>query len=338
MCEFCHKHGEGKKWYLEAKNYSEDLLSDLRRRRFIHEFFDNVVGLARETDQLRRLRKAPPFVRAALEPRLINRQKKVHYGQVVPLEEVERILDFVQSIVRLPCICRQATVGNEQRYCYGVSMMPGDGGQMFEIIREVNADYLTGPHTRGLEVLSRDETLSSLKDLEKRGLCHTVWTFLAPFIGGICNCDRSDCGAMRATVTYDFPVMFRAEYVAAVDPDLCNGCRACMRGCQFGAMGYGSRPGQGGHRSPTVLRLRDLPGELRPERDHPEGAFCSPGRGRLVVIRENPGFPPAGLSGKRGERARAGRLPGWLRSGRKRTRRCLRPDLARALFRAESGP
>ena len=35
MCEFCHKHGEGKKWYLQAKNYSEDLLSDLRRREFI---------------------------------------------------------------------------------------------------------------------------------------------------------------------------------------------------------------------------------------------------------------------------------------------------------------
>ncbi len=32
MCDFCHKHGEGKKWYLEAKNYAEDLLSGLRRR------------------------------------------------------------------------------------------------------------------------------------------------------------------------------------------------------------------------------------------------------------------------------------------------------------------
>jgi ferredoxin len=65
-----------------------------------------------------------------------------------------------------------------------------------------------------------------------------VWTFVAPFIGGICNCDRSDCGAMQATVTSGFPVMFRAEYVAEVNPDLCNGCRQCMRVCQFGAIGY----------------------------------------------------------------------------------------------------
>ena len=39
MCEFCLKHGEGKKWYLRAENYSADLLSDARRRRFVEEFF-----------------------------------------------------------------------------------------------------------------------------------------------------------------------------------------------------------------------------------------------------------------------------------------------------------
>jgi heterodisulfide reductase subunit A-like polyferredoxin len=61
---------------------------------------------------------------------------------------------------------------------------------------------------------------------------------VAPFIGGICNCDRSDCGAMQATVTSGFPVMFRGEYVTEVNPDLCNGCRQCMRVCQFGAIGY----------------------------------------------------------------------------------------------------
>ena len=39
MCQFCHQHGEGKKWYLQAKNYAEDLLGDLRRRKYIADFF-----------------------------------------------------------------------------------------------------------------------------------------------------------------------------------------------------------------------------------------------------------------------------------------------------------
>ena len=109
---------------------------------------------------------------------------------------------------------------------------------MEEIIRAIDASYLTGPDTAGLETLSKDEALTNLQQHEKEGLCHTVWTFIAPFIGGICNCDRSDCMAMRSTITYRMPVMFRAEYVAEVNPELCNGCRQCMRVCQFGAMGY----------------------------------------------------------------------------------------------------
>ena len=169
---------------------------------------------------------------------MVNRQKKIHYGQVVPIEDVERILGFITSVVRLPCICRQTTVGSEQRYCYGVSMVPQGESQFGQILRSLDASYLTGPDTSGLEALSKEETLNGLRELEKKGLCHTVWTFITPFLGGVCNCDRSDCMAMRTTVTQGFPVMFRAEYVAAVHPDLCNGCRQCMRVCQFGAMGY----------------------------------------------------------------------------------------------------
>lgn len=238
MCEFCHKHGEGKRWYLQAQNYSEDLLSDLRRRKFIQDFFRDPDQLRGEEGKIEGLKRLPSFVRAVITPIAVNRQKKVHYGQVVPIEDVEQIFGFVNSVVRLPCICRQATVGSEQRYCYGVSMVPQEQSRFGQILRAIDASYLTGPDTSGVEGLSKEDALASLRELEKKGLCHTVWTFVAPFIGGVCNCDRSDCMAMRATVTAGFPVMFRAEYVAGVEPGLCNGCRQCMRVCQFGAMGY----------------------------------------------------------------------------------------------------
>jgi len=237
MCEFCHRHGEGKKWYLQAKNYSEDLLSDMRRRHYIANFFLQPERAAHGVDQPRRTNRLPNFVQAVLTPYLSNRQKKVHFGQVVPIEECEQIFGFVTSIVRIACFCRHITVGTEQRYCYGVSMAP-QGGKLAQIIREIDVSYLTGPDTAGLELLSKEEALASFREHEQEGLCHTVWTFISPFIGGICNCDRTDCLAMRATLTRSVPVMFRAEYVAEVNPDLCNGCRQCMRVCQFGAMGY----------------------------------------------------------------------------------------------------
>ncbi|MBA7482123.1 MAG: 4Fe-4S dicluster domain-containing protein [Dehalococcoidia bacterium] len=237
MCEFCHKHGEGKKWYLQAKNYSEDLMSDLRRRKFIADFFSKPEDLAESMGKLEKLSRAPAFVKGVLAPYISGRQKKIHFGQVLPMEDIERIFGFVSSVIRTACLCRQENLGTEQRYCYGISMAP-QGGGFRKIIEEIDASYLTGPDTAGLEALTKEEALDSFREHEKEGLCHSVWTFITPFIGGICNCDRSDCYAMRATVTYGIPVMFRAEYVAEVNPELCNGCRQCMRVCQFGAMGY----------------------------------------------------------------------------------------------------
>jgi Pyruvate/2-oxoacid:ferredoxin oxidoreductase delta subunit len=243
MCEFCLKHGEGKKWYLQASNYSDDLLGDIRRRRMIEEFFLNPNRLIKGVDFLKRLEKTPSFIRRTIGRIITGRQKKSHFGQVVPIEEIEEIFGFVSHIVRVACICRHVTLNQEKRYCYGVSLSPG-GGEFAKILKNLDNNFLTGPDTAGMEVLSKEEALASFRYHEREGLCHTVWTFDTPFIGGICNCDRADCIAMRCTVTHSVPVMFRAEYVAEVDHDVCTGCRECMRVCQFGAIIYSASTGK----------------------------------------------------------------------------------------------
>lgn len=237
MCEFCTKHGEGEKWYLQAKNYSDDLLSDVRRRRFVEEFVSEPDALARDARRMDRLEKVPNFIKGVIRRIVTRRMKKVHFGQVVPIEEINQIFGFVNSIVRMACICRHTTLGKEKRYCYGISLAP-DGGMLAEILGGVDASFFSGPDGAGLETLTRDEAISAFRAHEQEGLCHSVWTFHTPFICGICNCDRSDCLAMRSTVTHAMPVMFRAEYVAEVSSDECTGCRECMRVCQFGAVTY----------------------------------------------------------------------------------------------------
>lgn len=236
MCEFCVKHGEGKKWYLQAKNYGEDLLSDLRRRRFIVDFFGHPRELEHQMSQLEKLAQAPAFIQRAIKGVVSRHMKKKHFGQVVPLEDTEAIFGFVNSIVRVPCICRHITLGKEARYCYGVSMGPGGG--LGEVLKDLDDSFLFGPDTSEFEELDVQQAIQAFAEHEKEGLCHSVWTFVTPFIGGICNCDRSDCLAMKTTVTHDLKVMFRAEYVAEIDRDLCQGCRSCMRVCQFGALAY----------------------------------------------------------------------------------------------------
>ncbi|MBE0568437.1 MAG: 4Fe-4S binding protein [Deltaproteobacteria bacterium] len=237
MCDFCHKHGEGRKWYLRAGNYSEDLLSDVRRRKFIEKFLSEPERLRADLENLEKLDRVPALVRGAFIWALSNRQKRIHYGQVVPIEDLERILGFVNTVVRLPCICRKVTLGKDKRYCYGLSISTG-GGEFSRIIRGLEHSRLKGPDTSGFETLSKEEALQALREHERERLCHTVWTFHTPFICGLCNCDRSDCVAMKSTVTHGFPVMFRAEYVARIDPETCSGCRQCMKSCQFGAIAF----------------------------------------------------------------------------------------------------
>jgi len=240
MCEFCLKHGEGEKWYLQAKNYSEDLLSDVRRRRFIEEFLDpkaTAGDLARSARHIDRLSKAPRLIKDMISRIVTRRMKKVHFGQVVPIEEIEQIFGFTNSITRVACICRHTTLGKEMRYCYGISLSP-NGGKLAEIFRGANKSSDGGPDLTRFETLTKEEAISAFHAHEHEGLCHTVWTFYTPFIGGICNCDRSDCLAMRSTVTHAIPVMFRAEYVAKISPEGCTGCRECMRLCQFGAITF----------------------------------------------------------------------------------------------------
>jgi Pyruvate/2-oxoacid:ferredoxin oxidoreductase delta subunit len=241
MCEFCVQHGEGKKWYVQARNYSADLLNDARRRQFLLDgLAESPEAMQELADQFEagfdRLGRAPGFIQRVLRWRFTSTTKKRHYGQVVPIEDVEQILEFVTSIVRLPCSCRQGVLHTEQRYCYGTSMLPPGKGPRGDFLRR--GGYGVGPHTVELETLTKEEALANLREHEREGLCHTVWTFVTPFIGSVCNCDRGECLAMRSTITHGLPMFFRAEWVASVNADLCINCRDCLRACQFGAIGY----------------------------------------------------------------------------------------------------
>jgi ferredoxin len=239
MCEFCLEHGEGRKWYLEAKNYGLDLLHDVNRQQAFQKFSKKlaVSGGKSFHERMEDLEKAPGFVRRVIRWKTVRSMKKFHYGQIVPIEDIERIFGFVNSIIRTSCLCRRVLTGQEKRYCYGISMGPG-GGDLTDAFHEVAPGFSGSPDPKGNEVVTKEEALASFREHEKEGLCHSVWTFVTPFIAGICNCDRPDCFAMQMTVAHDTPTMFRAEYVAETDMESCDGCRQCMRVCQFGAIGY----------------------------------------------------------------------------------------------------
>jgi ferredoxin len=242
MCEFCTAHGEGKKWYLQIKNYTDEMLHEelsaaqkeiakvstrleWKRRDFENFVMPAITGVAATP---RDEPAGAPEVQPSEEQRVAE-WKVSHFGQVLPIEDVDHVIDLVDSITRMPCGCRFLTTGKaDKRYCFGTALDKwGELGKFPDA-------------ASSLEVLDKQEAKDILHGYDEEGLIHTIWTGVTPYVVGICNCDR-DCGAYGGYIEESGPAhFFRGEYVCQVDWDLCTGCKTCMSQCQFGAQFYSS--------------------------------------------------------------------------------------------------
>jgi len=224
MCEFCMKHGAGKKWYLQAQNYSADRVRNSRR------FRDGLRWLLRDRGDesgihRRNMRLLDvPIVGWAAKRLITRRMKTLHFGQVLALEDVERVFSLVDEINLFPCTCRRRLVGKQdERCCFGLGSYPRE---VIEDIPEFVSD------TQRLTV---EEATEKVRDLERQGLVHTIWTMDTPFIVGVCSCRPGECLGLEYTLA-GARVMFKGEHTYQVDPTLCTACGVCEKRCYFGAV------------------------------------------------------------------------------------------------------
>ncbi|UCD09181.1 MAG: 4Fe-4S binding protein [Dehalococcoidales bacterium] len=229
MCDFCTQHGEGKKWYLQAKNYDREILSDETWRQMMKGYEtpeENAVNRISEFDK----QVAADFtaVRNMLMSG-VEQQKKIAWGQVVPLEDAEQIIDMSTGIVRLSCACRKLRGVHNARFCFGLHVIP----------KELRPAILESPdYSNDLEVLTKEEAKEAFREMDREGLVHLVLS-QTPFIKAICNCDATYCGALRNRSRFNYQGSFyKAEYVATIDWEKCDGCRECMKVCNFGDISY----------------------------------------------------------------------------------------------------
>ncbi len=251
MCEFCTEHGEGKKWYLQMKNYAHELLHEeltstqkgivgaTTRFEWNNLFWESFImpGITGKFKTEEDTQETPASSASSVvqpsEAEIVARRKIEHFGQVIPIEDVERVIDMVDSITRMPCGCRFITTGKtDKRYCFGFGLDKwGVLGKYPEA-------------ASSLEVLDKEEAKRIFRKFDAEGLIHSIWTGVTPYVVGLCNCDR-DCGAYKGYIEErGAPHFFRAEYVCQVDYELCNGCKACMSQYQFGSQFYSSALGK----------------------------------------------------------------------------------------------
>lgn len=235
MCQFCVEHGEGKKWYLQAKNFTEELYQDAMNKGLVTftETFEaeepknwGMIGMLIDADPSRRF-----------FPDLEREASKTALTQVVPLEDVDQILDLAVGIFRQPCLCRSATLGQSNaRFHYGLIGFKAEPSQILE---SRYSEFSTNPgFSSDLEILTKEEAKQHFRKLEELGCVHGVGSYQPPLINSICNCTRTDCVGLGTRHRLGMNVYFKSHYVASIDIEKCNGCRECRMQCNFGAIGY----------------------------------------------------------------------------------------------------
>jgi ferredoxin len=235
MCDMCIEHGEGKKWYLQAKNFTRELyqeslskgLTTFTERSEADEPNNwGLIGMLLDADPSKKF-----------FPDMERESRKTAMMQVVPLEEVDQILDLAVGIFRQPCLCRSSTIGQDNaRFHYGLLGFPAEAS---EILESHYSEFSANPgFSSDLEILTKEEAKQHFRKLEEIGCVHGVGSYQPPLVNSICNCTRQDCIGLGTRHRLGLNVYFKSHYVASIDFEKCKGCRDCRKQCNFGAIGY----------------------------------------------------------------------------------------------------
>ncbi|KKL94637.1 hypothetical protein LCGC14_1862700 [marine sediment metagenome] len=234
MCVWCERYGQGhERWYFNPANYARRLYkvrkeeTEAAGAEANPQAAGGMATVGRE--YLEAMQRGDHETVQSLKTQAEQRSWAVHFGQVVTIEEIHRILEIIYPISLITCACRRSMRGlpdNENFTCIGM----GPGMYKWERWPET--------YRGGVHFLTPDEAKEVIDVLSRRGLVHCMYTFGTPYLAGICNCDYPDCAGIRTAQDLGIRTLWKGHHVAEVDSDLCNGCALCARRCQFDALSF----------------------------------------------------------------------------------------------------
>ena len=235
MCYLCEQYGDGGIWYLKPENYARNMY----KLRLPGEGYRGAeagpeTGVRTgptHADLIDALEKGDQeeYDRIKDEMRRITIQRGGG-SQVVPMQDALQIMDLCSPIGLIGCICRKDDRARDERNELEYTCM-GMGVGMLKWERWPER------YKGGVKFVNPEEAKDWIRDMNKRGFCHFLMLFGAPFIGGFCMCDYPDCHALRNAVDFGIGTL-KSHYVAQVDYEICNGCGICAQRCQFGALKF----------------------------------------------------------------------------------------------------
>jgi len=144
--------------------------------------------------------------------------------EVLPYEEVAKIVDNAKVIAVAPCPCRtERSLGHGERCPYPLLTC-----MQFDRAAEIFIK-------RGIGVkLTKEQAKRLLRKFHEIGLFSQIANADHGF-EFICNCCSCCCDYMNLWRLYGKLVTSKSRYQAVVDENLCIGCGICEKRCHFGA-------------------------------------------------------------------------------------------------------
>ena len=149
-------------------------------------------------------------------------------GEILPFEDITKIIEDSQSFVENDCICRKERsllgdpCSHTRTACLAFS-------------REENA---FNAFPLGGKRLTKDEAKKLLSNAEQEGLVHNIFYNTGTGHFAVCNCCPCCCGLIRGLKDFGAPhVLARSNYEATIDVDTCSSCGICAEErCPMGAI------------------------------------------------------------------------------------------------------
>lgn len=231
MCQWCMKHGAGGKWYMNARNYSNELADSIQAKEYLTEQWKNfeqvyirkVMGIS-SIDLGYKLQM--PIIGKVLRwqvEKMIHSESKGrkpnradgHFGQVIPLEDAKAILGNLaaEPIIENYCMCRWMQRGIKEACCINFGNLSGVIEKLPRFIPKNN-----------VYKLDREEAIKRLEKHNRKGYVASVWFQPVPYINAICSCENPECGGMRLRNDFGLNTVYKSEYVIQTDAESCKGC------------------------------------------------------------------------------------------------------------------
>ena len=154
---------------------------------------------------------------------IINEELVVPEEQIVTTQDIKKLIEKFDDIAVGQCYCRQ----KEDFLGHTCEQNP-PGESCFTLGKSARHTTKHG-FTR---LISKEEALNILKDIEDAGLVHKVYHLNSDLNKdevAICNCCSCCCPTSKVSVT--FPNVNIASFTVNIDQDSCSGCGTCVEKC-----------------------------------------------------------------------------------------------------------